>query len=163
MINWGGEGPVEGAMNIGSVSPGRDRDRYETRVGADRSAVDRSAPVLASGKAVGETTVTGVARFVSSASDLAAFKPGEIFLADAAGPEWRSVIETAVALVTNKGDDACEAAVMARALGLPAVVGTIDGASRLWSGATLTIRCAADGVGRVYEGVPDGALAAETL
>jgi pyruvate,water dikinase len=133
----------------------RARAKAAAAFGSDpvsRTAPLRSPPVLASGRAVGAHCVTGVARFVSSTLDLAAFRPGEILMADYTLPEWQSVMNTAAAIITNQGGRACHAATTARKLGVPAVVGTVDGASRLWTGATLTVSCA-QGVGRVYEGV----------
>ena len=112
------------------------------------------APVLASGRAIGRQTVTGVGRFVATAKALEAFRPGEILMADLPLPEWQAVIEMAAAIVTNRGDEGSHAAITALRLGVPAVVGTVDGASRLWTGATLTIACDLSGVGRVYEGGP---------
>jgi pyruvate,water dikinase len=123
-------------------------------VGHRRDGTRRPAPVLAIGRAVGASTVTGVGRYISSARDLNAFRPGEILMAEFTLPEWRSVMQTAAAIVTNRGGRASNAAVMAKTLGVPAVVGTVDGASRLWTGATLTISCEPGGVGRVYGGLP---------
>jgi pyruvate,water dikinase len=111
----------------------------------------RTRPVLATGQAVGGKTATGIARFVSSTNDLAAFQAGDILLAEFTAPEWLSAMERAAAIVTNRGGRTCHAAVTARKLGVPAVVGTIDGASRLWNGAMVTVSCAEGDVGRVYE------------
>ena len=117
----------------------------------DASPRGRTRPVLASGRAVGGQTATGVARFVSSAKDLDGFRAGDILLAEFTVPEWLSTMEKAAAIVTNRGGRACHAAITARKLGVPAVVGTIDGASRLWNGAMVTVSCAEGDVGRVYE------------
>jgi pyruvate,water dikinase len=114
---------------------------------------EQPAPVLASGRAVGAQRVTGVGRFISSATDLDDFRPGEILMAEVTLPEWLPVLQQAAAIITNQGGKASHAAVAARRLGVPAVVGTVDGASRLWTGATLTVCCGEGAVGRVYEGV----------
>lgn len=119
------------------------------------SATNGAVPVVASGRAVGDKVAIGIARFVSSDNDLSAFRPGEILMAESTMPEWQSVMQVAAAIVTNQGGGDCHAAIIARKLGVPAVVGTIDGASRLWTGATLTVSCAQGDVGRVYEGVFD--------
>lgn len=115
-------------------------------------APSASAPVVASGQAIGGATVTGVGRFVSTARDVEAFRPGEILLAEFTLPEWRSAMQRAAAIVTNQGGDASHAATVARELGVPAVVGTVDGAPRRWTGALLTVCCAGGDSGRVYEG-----------
>ena len=114
-------------------------------------SITRNRPVLASGRAVGGHTVTGVARFVASANDLDAFQAGDILLAEFTVPEWLPAMERAAAIVTNLGGPTCHAAVTALELGVPAVVGTVDGASRLWNGAVLTVSCEDGEVGRVYE------------
>lgn len=114
---------------------------------------DLPAPVLASGRAVGGQRVTGIGRFISSEADLDDFRPGEILMAEYTLPEWQPVLEQAAAIITNQGGKTCHAALAARKLGVPAVVGTVSGASRLWTGATLTVCCGEGDVGRVYEGV----------
>jgi len=111
-----------------------------------------AGPLLASGHAVGQTIASGIVRFVSSAGDLEAFRSGEILMADMTMADWRSAMKMAAAIVTNGGGPVCDAAVAARELGVPAVVGTGDGASRLWTGAMVTVCCAEGDVGRVYEG-----------
>jgi pyruvate,water dikinase len=111
----------------------------------------RIRPVLASGQAAGGGTATGIARFVASINDLAAVQAGDVLLAEFTVPEWLPAMERVAAIVTNRGGRACHAAITARKLGVPAVVGTIDGASRLWNGAMLKVSCAEGAVGRVYE------------
>ena len=141
-------------MGVERINPGEAAGNTD-RIHGDRSLrASMAAPVLASGRAIGRKTVTGVGRFVATTRDLQAFRPGEILMADLTLPEWQAVMETAAAIVTNRGDDSSHAAITALRLGVPAVVGTVDGASRLWSGATLTIDCDRGDVGRVYEGGP---------
>jgi pyruvate,water dikinase len=101
--------------------------------------------------------VTGVARYVACAADIEALRPGEILLADDVPADWRPAIDAAAAIVTNGGGTSSAAARAARELGVPAVVGTVDGASRVWSGATLTVACDRGPVGVVYERDPSAA------
>ena len=108
--------------------------------------------VLVSGRAVGERIATGVARVVASPQDLDAFRPGEILVADTTTPDWQPVMKTAAAIVTNRGGRTCHAAIVARELGVPAVVGTGNATQRLKTGATLTVSCAEGETGRVYAG-----------
>jgi pyruvate,water dikinase len=107
---------------------------------------------LVTGRAVGERIATGVARVVASPKDLDAFQPGEILVADTTTPDWQPVMKTAAAIVTNRGGRTCHAAIVARELGVPAVVGTGDATSVLKTGMTLTVSCAEGEAGRVYEG-----------
>ena len=118
----------------------------------------RWGPVLASGWAVGEGRATGVGRFIRRAEDLGALQPGEILLADVTTPDWEAAMATAAGIVTNRGGADSHAAVTARRLRIPAVVGAVDGASPLWTGALLHLVCADGLVGRVRQGL----LAAET-
>ena len=111
------------------------------------------APIVASGWAIGEGAVTGVARFIATAGDLGALKPGEILMAEATGPEWESAMVRAAAIVTNSGGASSHAARAARAAGQRAVVGTVDGASGRWTGALVTVRCIGQ-EGLVFEGLP---------
>ncbi|MEO6340181.1 MAG: phosphoenolpyruvate synthase [Caulobacteraceae bacterium] len=111
-----------------------------------------SGPVLVTGRAIGEKIATGVARLVSSAADLEAFQPGEVLIADVTTPSWQPVMKTAAAIVTNRGGRTCHAAIVARELGLPAVVGVGDATEKLRTGMMLTVSCADGEIGRVYEG-----------
>ena len=110
------------------------------------------APIVASGQAIGEGSVTGVARFIATAADLGALMPGEILMAETTGPEWDAAMVRAAAIITNSGGDSSHAARAARAAGQPAVVGTVDGASRRWTGALVTVRCTGQ-EGLVFEGL----------
>jgi pyruvate,water dikinase len=108
--------------------------------------------LLVSGKAVGERIATGVARVVASHEDLEAFRPGEILVAETTTPDWQPVMKTAAAIITDRGGRTCHAAIVARELGVPAVVGTGEATSRLRTGMLLTVSCAEGELGRVYEG-----------
>lgn len=108
------------------------------------------APVISSGLAIGEGRTSGTARFIASPSELAALRPGEILLAEDITPDWDGGVPAVASIITNYGGAGCHAAALAQKLGVLAVVGTVDGAVPLWSGATLTVACA-DGVGVVHE------------
>jgi pyruvate,water dikinase len=115
-------------------------------------AIKGSGAVLIAGRAVGEKIATGVARVISSTDQLDTFQPGEILVAETTTPDWQPVMKTAAAIVTNRGGRTCHAAIVARELGVPAVVGTGDGTSRIRTGETVTVSCAEGDVGKVYEG-----------
>ncbi|OYV58763.1 MAG: phosphoenolpyruvate synthase [Actinobacteria bacterium 21-73-9] len=109
-------------------------------------------PVLCVGRSVGERVASGVARLVAGPSDLAAFRPGEVLVADTTTPDWEPVMKTAAAIVTDRGGRTCHAAIVARELGIPAVVGTGTATTAVAAGATVTVSCAEGETGRVYEG-----------
>ncbi|MBO0712290.1 MAG: phosphoenolpyruvate synthase, partial [Acetobacteraceae bacterium] len=108
--------------------------------------------VLVTGKAVGEKIGAGAVRVISSANDLTVFEPGEVLVASATSPDWEPVMKTASAVITDRGGRTCHAAIVARELGIPAVVGAADATSRLTSGTLVTVSCAEGETGRVYEG-----------
>jgi pyruvate,water dikinase len=108
--------------------------------------------VLATGRAVGEKIGSGTVRVVTDVHDLAAFRPGEVLVAEATSPDWEPVMKTAAAIVTRRGGRTCHAAIVARELGLPAVVGAEGATERLATGSAVTVSCADGEVGKVYDG-----------
>ena len=108
--------------------------------------------VLASGRSVGERVACGNVRMVTNASQLNAFQPGEILVADTTTPDWEPVMRTAGAVVTNRGGRTCHAAIVARELGIPAVVGADNVTTVLKDGEAVTVSCAEGDIGKVYRG-----------
>jgi pyruvate,water dikinase len=108
--------------------------------------------VLATGHAVGERIACGPIRIIRSARDLSKFRPGEVLVAAATSPDWEPVMKTAAAIVTDRGGRTCHAAIVARELGVPAVVGAEGATRRLSRGARVTVSCAEGEIGRIYEG-----------
>ncbi|HVC13423.1 MAG TPA: phosphoenolpyruvate synthase [Acidimicrobiales bacterium] len=108
--------------------------------------------VLAEGRAVGERIAAGPARRVEGVAALVDFQPGEVLVADTTTPDWEPVMKTAAAIVTNRGGRTCHAAIVARELGVPAVVGAGDATTRVPSGGFVTVSCAEGDTGRVYRG-----------
>ena len=111
-----------------------------------------SGKVLTSGKAVGERIGHGVVRVITSSEDLKSFRPGEVLVASSTSPDWEPVMKTAGAIVTDRGGRTCHAAIVARELGVPAVVGTETATTALTTGTMVTVSCAGGEVGAVYEG-----------
>lgn len=107
---------------------------------------------IAKGRSVGEKIAAGKARVIADASNLAEFKPGEVLIAETTTPDWEPVLKTAAAIVTNSGGRTCHAAIVARELGIPAVVGATDATTLIKSGMTVTVSCGEGDVGTVYEG-----------
>lgn len=120
--------------------------------------IQERGPVLARGRAVGNRIATGNAHVIPDAQHLADFKPGEVLVADSTTPDWEPVMKTAAAIVTARGGRTCHAAIVARELGIPAVVGAEDAGEKLADAGEVTVSCAEGDVGRVYE----GALAYDT-
>ncbi|MDP1631700.1 MAG: phosphoenolpyruvate synthase [Caulobacter sp.] len=108
--------------------------------------------VLVTGKAVGEKIASGPARLVQTAADLKAFQPGDILIAPSTSPDLLPVMKIAGAIVTDQGGRTCHAAIVARELGVPAVVGAAGATTRLETGRLITVSCAEGEAGRVYDG-----------
>ncbi|RMG58551.1 MAG: phosphoenolpyruvate synthase [Gammaproteobacteria bacterium] len=111
-----------------------------------------TAPVLTTGRAVGTMVATGPARLVLDPSKMQDFRPGEVLVADITTPDWEPLMKIASAIVTNRGGRTCHAAIVARELGIPAVVGCGDATERVPDGQEVTVSCAEGDVGKVYEG-----------
>jgi pyruvate, water dikinase len=149
-IEWAKDG-VDGMLYIVQARPETVASRRSA--GAYESfRLQGSGPVLVTGRAVGERIATGAVRVVEDVHHLASFQPGEVLVADTTTPDWEPVMKTAAAIITNRGGRTCHAAIVARELGVPAVVGAEHATERLHTGSVVTVSCAEGEVGRVYEG-----------
>jgi pyruvate, water dikinase len=115
-------------------------------------ALDGDGEVIAKGRSVGEKIASGAARSIANLEQLSEFRPGEVLVADMTTPDWEPVMKNAAAIVTNRGGRTCHAAIIARELGIPAVVGTGDATTSVDHGATVTVSCAEGDTGRIYGG-----------
>ncbi len=109
--------------------------------------------VMVTGRAVGARIAAGGVRVITDVAHLSQFRPGEVLVADITTPDWEPVMKTAAAIVTNRGGRTCHAAIIARELGIPAVVGTTDATARLVGESVVTVACADGDIGRVYRGM----------
>jgi pyruvate, water dikinase len=149
-IEWALDG-LDGELYIVQARPETVASRRQATL-LEEYVVTGKGKVLATGRAVGTKAAHGKVRLIEDARHLSEFRPGEVLVADTTTPDWEPVMKTAAAIVTNRGGRTCHAAIVARELGIPAVVGT-DGATRaLPAGAEVTISCAEGDIGRVYEG-----------
>ena len=108
--------------------------------------------IISEGRAVGERIASGVAKRIHNPEHLAEFRPGQVLVADTTTPDWEPIMKTAAAIITNRGGRTCHASIIARELGIPAVVGTGDGTTCVPDGETVTVSCADGESGRVYRG-----------
>lgn len=115
-------------------------------------AIKGKGEVLVSGRSVGTRIATGCARVVSDVSKLSEFQSGEVLVAEITTPDWGPVMKKASAIVTDRGGRTCHAAIVARELGVPAVVGTGEATSLIHDGENLTVSCAEGDKGKVYKG-----------
>jgi pyruvate,water dikinase len=149
-IEWAKDAD-DGKLYVVQARPETVASRRDTRF-FESYALKGSGSVLVSGKAVGEKIGTGIARVIASTAELPSFRPGEVLVASATNPDWEPVMKTASAIVTDRGGRTCHAAIVARELGVPAVVGTGNATQALTTGAEVTVCCAGGEVGEVYAG-----------
>ena len=115
--------------------------------------LDQKGSMLVIGKGVGEKIASGKARIIPDTAHLSLFKPGEILVSDGTNPDWEPVMKTAAAIISNRGDRTCHAAIVSRELGIPAVVGAGDATEKIHTGQEVTVSCAEGDQGIVYEGI----------
>ncbi|MGB5133484.1 MAG: phosphoenolpyruvate synthase, partial [Steroidobacteraceae bacterium] len=151
-IEWGKDGET-GEIFVLQARPetvqsksGRSIQRYTLK---GRSAV------LARGRAIGQRIGAGAARIITSAREISRVQPGDVLVSDMTDPDWEPVMKRASAIVTNRGGRTCHAAIIARELGIPAVVGCVNATARIKDGQPVTVSCAEGDTGVVYEGQLD--------
>ena len=152
-IEWGKDG-VDGKLYILQARPETVKSRQSGST-LQRFVIKARGPVLSEGRAIGQKVGSGAVRKMTSLDTMHEFKPGEILVADMTDPDWEPIMKRASAIVTNRGGRTCHAAIIARELGIPAVVGTGDATSALADGAEVTVSCAEGDTGFVYDGSLD--------
>lgn len=149
-IEWAKDG-VSGKLFIVQARPETVKSRgHATQI--ERYNLEKRGTVVAEGRAIGQKIGAGVARVVHSLDDMARVQPGDVLVADMTDPDWEPVMKRASAIVTNRGGRTCHAAIIARELGVPAVVGTGDALDRIKDGETVTVSCAEGDTGFIYDG-----------
>ncbi|MCW2804861.1 MAG: pyruvate, water dikinase [Propionibacteriaceae bacterium] len=152
-IEWGRDG-VDGQLYILQARPETVQSR--TAVGStQRYRLADRGPVLVEGRAIGQRIGAGPVRVLASVEDMHQFVPGEVLVADMTDPDWEPIMKRASAIVTNRGGRTCHAAIIARELGIPAVVGTGRATRELADGRPVTVSCAEGDTGFVYAGLAD--------
>jgi pyruvate,water dikinase len=153
-IEWGKDG-TDGLLyilqarpeTVKSQSEGKAEQRYKLKGGSK----DRT--VLAEGRAIGQKIGTGPVRIVQSAAEMDKVQPGDVLVTDMTDPNWEPVMKRASAIVTNRGGRTCHAAIIARELGIPAVVGTGDATEKVSDGTLVTVACSEGDTGYIYDGL----------
>jgi pyruvate,water dikinase len=149
-IEWAKDG-ADGKLYVLQARPETVKSRK--RDVEERYALKGSSRVLVSGRAIGHKIGSGAVRVVPDASQMAKVKQGDVLVTDMTDPNWEPVMKLAAAIVTNRGGRTCHAAIIARELGIPAVVGCGDATARLQDGQPVTVSCAEGDTGSVFEGL----------
>ncbi len=149
-IEWAKDG-ISGKLFIVQARPETVKSRaHVTQI--ERYALLERGEVICEGRAIGQKIGAGVARVVRSLDDMARVQPGDVLVADMTDPDWEPVMKRAAAIVTNRGGRTCHAAIIARELGVPAVVGTGNALDTIQDGQAVTVSCAEGDTGFIYKG-----------
>jgi pyruvate, water dikinase len=151
-IEWGKDG-ASGEIFILQARPETVQSRSGRTI--QRFSLKRRSTILATGRSIGQRIGAGPARVVRSAAEMARVQPGDVLVADMTDPDWEPVMKRASAIVTNRGGRTCHAAIIARELGVAAVVGCGDATERIRESQEVTVSCAEGETGYVYEGLLD--------
>ncbi|MBV6418613.1 MAG: Phosphoenolpyruvate synthase [Steroidobacteraceae bacterium] len=151
-IEWGKDGET-GDIHILQARP----ETVQSRTGRtiQRYTLKTRSKVLATGRSIGQRIGAGPARVIHGIAEMARVQSGDVLVADMTDPDWEPVMKRASAIVTNRGGRTCHAAIIARELGIPAVVGCGDATRSIAEGAEVTVSCAEGDTGHVYEGLLD--------
>jgi pyruvate, water dikinase len=149
-VEWGRDG-LDGKLYILQARPETVKSQVDGKQFKFR--LKATSDVLASGRAIGQKVGAGPVRVVGDASEMARVQPGDVLVTDMTDPNWEPVMKRASAIVTNRGGRTCHAAIIARELGIPAVVGCGDATDRLVDGALVTVSCAEGDTGFIYDGM----------
>lgn len=150
-IEWGKDGN-DGLLYILQARPETVKSQAKGKL-EQRYTLLGSSQVLVSGRAIGQKIGAGPVRLVDDIADMDKVQPGDILVTDMTDPNWEPVMKRASAIVTNRGGRTCHAAIIARELGIPAVVGCGDATATLTEGSLVTVSCAEGDTGNVYEGL----------
>lgn len=150
-IEWAKDG-ITGKLYIVQARPETVKSRgHATQI--ERFLLERRGTVLVEGRSIGHKIGSGTARIIRSIAEMDKLKAGDVLVADMTDPDWEPIMKRASAIVTNRGGRTCHAAIIARELGVPAVVGCGDAMDRITDGTEVTVSCAEGDTGFIYQGL----------
>ncbi|MBB3196341.1 phosphoenolpyruvate synthase [Roseateles terrae] len=150
-IEWGKDGQ-DGQLYILQARPETVKSQAEGQV-EQRYKLKGQGTVLVEGRAIGQKIGTGPVRLVESVAEMERVQPGDVLVTDMTDPNWEPVMKRASAIITNRGGRTCHAAIIARELGIPAVVGCGDATDKLKDGQLVTVACSEGDTGFIYDGL----------
>lgn len=150
-IEWGRDG-VDGKLYILQARPETVKSQESENV-ITRYSLANKAEVICQGRAIGQKIGQGVAKVIKGVAEMDKIKAGDVLITDMTDPDWEPIMKRASAIVTNRGGRTCHAAIIARELGIPAIVGCGDATERVKEGTPVTVSCAEGDTGHVYQGL----------
>ncbi len=150
-IEWAKDG-LTGELWILQARPETVESRRSTNVLLSWSLEPHQAPVIARGRAIGASVCTGLARIIHDPSAIASFQKGDLLVTDRTDPDWEPILKLASGVITNQGGRTCHAAIIAREMGITAIVGTGNGTAVIADGEAITASCCEGDEGLVYRG-----------
>ncbi|HVC37607.1 MAG TPA: phosphoenolpyruvate synthase, partial [Gammaproteobacteria bacterium] len=151
-IEWAKDG-TDGKLYILQARPETVKSRRNQSI--ERYALKAHGPVLAEGRSIGQKIGAGTAKLVQSIGEMNHIKAGDVLVTDMTDPDWEPIMKRAAAIVTNRGGRTCHAAIIARELGIPAVVGCGEATLKIKDGQPVTVSCAEGDTGYIYAGKLD--------
>ncbi|RUO60372.1 phosphoenolpyruvate synthase [Pseudidiomarina insulisalsae] len=152
-IEWAKDG-IDGKLYIVQARPETVQSNKNSQ-SVERFSLSQKSSVVATGRAIGQRIGSGVARVLNDISEMDQVQAGDVLVTDMTDPDWEPIMKRAAAIVTNRGGRTCHAAIIARELGIPAVVGCGDATDRISAGQAVTVSCAEGDTGYIYEGELD--------
>src|SRR5690606_38211818 len=152
-IEWAKDGN-DGKLYIVQARPETVKSREDSN-SMERFQLQGKAPVLVEGRAIGQRIGSGTAKVLKGIEQMDQIQPGDVLVTDMTDPDWEPIMKRASAIVTNRGGRTCHAAIIARELGIPAVVGCGDATSKIKTGQQVTVSCAEGDTGFIYDGKLD--------
>lgn len=149
-MEWAKDG-IDGQLYIVQARPETVASQHSVTA-LETYVLEGKGEIITEGRSVGERIASGSVKRIENVTQLSEFKPGQVLVADTTTPDWEPVMKTAAAIVTNRGGRTCHASIIARELGIPAVVGTGDATTSVPDGDVVTVSCAEGDSGRVYKG-----------
>lgn len=150
-IEWAKDG-LDGKLYILQARPETVKSRANKQI-LERYTLSEPGRVLSEGRSIGQRIGQGCVRIINDISEMHRVQPGDVLVSDMTDPDWEPVMKRASAIVTNRGGRTCHAAIIARELGIPAVVGCGDATKTIRDGEDVTVSCAEGDIGYVYQGI----------
>ena len=152
-IEWAKDG-IDGQLYIVQARPETVKSRRAQNV-LQRYELKSRSDIILTGRSIGQRIGAGKARIIHDASEMSRVQEGDVLVTDMTDPDWEPVMKRAAAIVTNRGGRTCHAAIIARELGIPAVVGTGSGTEDIQEGQGITVSCAEGDTGNIYDGIQE--------